>query len=379
MSVASNLPFSIGEYEERRDRLRRQMELTGVDALLVSGAENLYYLSGLSMNWGPPQYLIVPRDGPPRLLIYVTEEYNAEHFNWIEDWTSYRPGADPLQVVRALLAGLDLANGKIGIQKNRVSAEEFERLQELLPRATLVDSAGVVERLRMIKSPAEIEYMRQAARAVEAAMRAGVAAIEEGKSENELAAAVYQAAILAGSEHMVNTNFIVAGERSVIPHASWNGKRIERGDIVFFEISCRVQGYTVPLLRTAVLGQPDEHVERAAQAVTLALRRTIAAMHPGVTSGEVQRVCEKAFEETNYLPYFQHRAGYTIGLQWPETYAMSLQPDDPSPLQPGMVFHLVPHLEFHDRKYSIACGEVVLITEDGRETLTNFERQVVVV
>ena len=102
-------------------------------------------------------------------------------------------------------------------------------------------------------------------------------------------------------------------------------------------------------------------------------------MKPGVTSGEVQRACESIFEETGYSNNFLHRAGYTIGLQWPEIYAMSIQPDDERPLMPGMVFHLVPHLEFHQEEYGVACGEVILITETGCEALTNFDRKLFII
>ncbi len=377
--TAPELPFSIAEYEDRLTRLRRQLEEMGLDAILVSGAENLHYLTGQSMNWGPRQFLIVPRDEAPRLLVYVTEEYNAAHFNWVEDWVSYPPSKDPLEIVQKLLSELGLADRTIGVQQNNVTAQDFQRLSALLPHADLADSSVVVERLRMIKSAAEIEYMRRAARAVEASLHAGMAAIKGGATENDVAAEVYHAAILAGSDHMANTSFIVSGDRSVIPHASWARRKIERGDIVFFEVSCRVQGYTVPLLRTAIVGEPSEPVARAGEAVVTALHRTLDAMKPGVTSGDVQRACDSAFDELGYLPYFRHRAGYTIGLQWPETAAMSIQPDDPRPLQPGMVFHLVPHLEFQEERYSVSCGETVLITEAGHEVLTEFERKLFVV
>ena len=378
MSGPKELP-STGEYPQRLALLQEQMQALALDSLIVSGPENLYYLTGLSLNFGVPQYLIVQRDRGPRLVVYVTEAYNAEHFTSVEDFVTYKPGEDPLVVIRKLISQGNAAGGRIGVQKNTISAEDYERLCGLLAEAEFVDSSGLVERLRMIKSAAEIAYMREAARAVEAATRAGIAAIEEGKTENEIAAAVYHASILAGSEHMSSTNFIISGERSVIPHGTWAGRKIARGDIVFLENSCRVKGYIVPLLRTVILGQPSDAVARSAEAVIMAREHTLAALRPGITSGEVQRTCERVFEKMGYGAHFRHRAGYTIGLQWPETYAMSIQPDDPRPLQPGMVFHLVPHLEFYDEKYVVACGEVALITEDGHEVLTHFEPKLFVV
>ena len=379
MSNNKTLPFSVQEYRARLEKLQTIMKPLGLDTLVVSGSENLYYLSGISLNYGVAQFLIVNQTGDPQLLVYVTEEYNAKRLNWVDDWVSYRPDQDPFSVIREMLAAKGQTSGTIGIQKNVMSAEDFESLSTILAGADIIDSSGMVETLRMIKSPAEIDYMRAAARAVEEATRSGINAIAEGKTEAEIAAVVYETSILAGSEHMYNTNFIVSGKRSVIPHGTWSGKKITNGDIVFFENSCRVNGYTVPLLRTAILGKPSKEIGRAAETVVTALNQTIAAMHPGVTSGKVQRACESVFEEAGYRNNFLHRAGYTIGLQWPETYAMSIQPDDTRQLQPGMVFHLVPHLEFHQEQYGVACGEVILITETGCEALTQFDRKLFVI
>ncbi len=382
MSIEQNLPFPMSEFEARMAKLHQKMDEANVDAMVVGGAANLYYLSGETHNWeAPAQFMIVPQDGDPRMVVMITEEYNAENFNWVKDWVSYKPdaGVDVFKVVQEQLSDMGLADRRIGVAKHNLPMSSYEHQSALLPQATLVDTSLIVEYLRMIKSPAEIEYMRQSARAAEAGMRAGFAAVKEGATENEVAAEVYAASILAGSGHMFFTSFICAGDRTHIPHATWSGKEIKKGDIVFLEISGRVKYYTVPLMRTSILGEPSEEVARSAQACVVAVNRTIEAMKPGVQAKEVQEACLQAFVDEGYgIDTFRHAAGYTIGLQWGELVNWALGYHETQRLEPGMTFHLVPHLEFYDEKYTVGCGEAVLITENGAETLTNFERKLFV-
>ncbi len=382
MSNEQNLPFPMSEYQARMAKLHQKMDEAGVDAMVVAGAANLFYLAGEPYNWDPMQYFIVPQNGDPRMVVMITEEYNVENFNWVKDWVSYKPdaGVDALKIVQEQIADMGLANAKIGLEKDCYTALDYEHLAGLLSDATLVDMTQTTAQMRMLKSPAEAEYMRKAARAVEASLRAGIAALKPGVTENDVAAEVYRAAILAGSQHMANTSFMCAGDRTHIPHATWSGKRLEQGDIFFFEISCKVGGYTVPLHRPVFLGQPSKERAHAAEACIVALNRTIEAMQPGVPANEVQRVCDQAFVEEGFGPdTFRHAAAYHIGLQWGDPIPWTVGTGFTHPLEPGMTFHLVPHLEFYEEKYTVTCGEVVMITENGNEVLTNFERKLFVV
>ncbi len=372
----------MSEYQARMAKLHQKMDEAGVDAMVVAGAANLYYLAGEPYNWDPMQYLIVPQNGDPRMVCMITEEYNAEHSNWVKDWVSYKPdaGVDALKVVQEQIADIGLANAKIGLEKDCYTALDYEHLAGLLSDATLVDMTQTTAQMRMLKSPAEAEYMRKAARAAEASLRAGMAVLKPGVTENDVAAEVYRAAILAGSQHMVNTSFICAGDRTHIPHATWSGKSVEQGDIFFFEVSGRMGGYTVPLHRPVFLGQPSEERAHAAEACIVTANRTIEAMQPGVPVDEVQRVYERTFVAEGYgFGAFRHMAAYHIGLEWGEPIPWTVGTGFTHPLQPGMILHLCPHLEFYEEKYTVSCGEVVMITENGNEVLTDFERELLVV
>jgi Xaa-Pro dipeptidase len=200
--ASSWLPFDATEYERRQAGLRARMEERGVDAVLLSGPENQYYVTGYETTGfhSFPQTLIVPRAGAPLLVTRRIEEGNAGAAYALA-CRGYRDDEDPAEAVAGALRDLGLADRRLGVEKAVpwLTVRLFEGLQRAVPAATLVDVSGLVELMRAVKSPAEIAYIRQAAVAVAAGMRAGLAAIREGGNEREIAAAVFPARILPPS------------------------------------------------------------------------------------------------------------------------------------------------------------------------------------
>src|SRR5262249_53560621 len=135
----------------------------------------------------------------------------------------YRDDEDPADALATALRDLGLADSLLGVEKATpwLIVRLYEGLRRALPTATLEDASGVVELMRTVKSPAELAYMRQAAVAVAAGMRAGLAAVRAGANEREIAAAVFPARILAGSHFVRNPTYITAGPRSALAHATW--------------------------------------------------------------------------------------------------------------------------------------------------------------
>src|SRR5438128_11037916 len=193
------LPFDAAEYARRQATLRARMDERGLDAVLLSGPENQYYLTGYETTGfhSFPQTLIFPRTAPPLLVTRRIEAGNAGAAHELA-CRGDRDDEDPAEAVAAALRELGLADRTIGVEKAVpwLTVRLFEGLQHRLSAAALTDVSGLVELMRAIKSPAEIAYMRQAAVAVAAGMRAGLAVVREGANEREIGAAVFPAAIL---------------------------------------------------------------------------------------------------------------------------------------------------------------------------------------
>jgi len=373
------LPFDATEYERRQATLRARMEERGLDAVLLSGPENQYYVTGYETTGfhSFPQTLILPRSAPPVLVTRRLEEGNAAAAYQLA-CRSYRDDQDPADALALALRDLGLADKPLGVEKAVpwLTVRLFEGLRQALPRATLIDVSGLVELQRAVKSPAEIAYMRQAAVAVAAGMRAGLAAIRDGANEREIAAVVFPARILAGSHFVRNPTYITAGPRSALAHATWLGKTLARGDVVFLEMGANARHYDAALIRTAVVGPPSEPLRRAADASLAGLAAAIAAVHAGIPASEVYRATRDAVAKEGCEQFFLHRAGYGIGIEfltWIERGGVSLDAGSPTILQPNMTLHLVPYLLLPGLG-SVGFSETVRVTETGCEVLTQCAR-----
>jgi len=225
----------------------------------------------------------------------------------------------------------------------------------------------------LVKSEAEVDYIRQAAAAAMAGMVAALDMARPGRTENDVAAEVYRATLRHGSEYPGSPPYVISGERSGLPHGTWEGRRLRDGDIVFLESSGCVKRYSAAMMRTAFIGDPPRSVRQRADAVLDGLHAAIAAILPGATSGEVDRACRRAMLRHGVGEH-THETGYSIGVcyppGWNESHIMNLHPGGRTVLRPNMVFHLVPSLIVPELNGHVGFSETVVVTEAGCEVLT---------
>lgn len=384
MSKTRDLPFSMAEYQHRLGFVRQEMAARGIEGLIVITAENLYYMTGhRTPGYYAYQVLLVPAEGAPTLIVRFLEETNATALSWVEDVVSVQDTEDNLEVTLRTLRERGYLGKRLGLDKETLflSPNTYERLASLLQGQDIVDGSGLVEEARLRKSPQEIAYIRKAVAVAEAGMQAGFDAVAPGASEDEIAAEVHRAIIRAGGEYMSLPPFICSGPRSALAHATWEGRRLDRDDVVFFEISGCVKRYSGALMRTVALGNPSPDILREADAVIGGLTRAIDAMAPGVPCAEIDRLCRSYITDQGYGHLFRHRTGYSIGVNfppdWGEGQIRSLKGNELRPLEAGMVFHLPPAL-LGNGKYGVGFSETVLITPTGHEVLTSLPRQLLV-
>jgi Xaa-Pro dipeptidase len=378
-----DLPFQPVEYEDRLRRLKEAMERHTLDGLLVTTPENIYYLSGFkTTGFYMYQALFIPLRADPVLIPRMLENTLVGHATWVRHARPYADTEDPIAATAGAIEDAGLAEGRIGIETESIllTVGRYRTLAERLPHAKLAMPPGLVETLRLVKSPQEVAYARQAAHAATAGVRAGIEAIAPGGTENDVAAAAIGATYRAGSEYTGSPGYVVTGRRTGLAHTTWERNPIERGEPVYLEIGGNIHRYGAALIRTASVGAPSDDLRRMAQASIDGLEAAIASIRPGATSGEVDAACRGAVKRAGFDGYFHHRTGYSIGLSfppgWSEGHIFDLKPGDPRPLRPNMIFHLVPVLLDPDR-FGVGFSETVLVTDKGCEVLTAYPRELV--
>jgi len=382
MQQGKGLMFSVEEFQSRLARTRERLSERGVAGMLVHTPENMYYLSGYhTPGYYAYQAMLVPTSPakPPVLVVRRLEESNVREFSWIDTRRVYTDIEDPIELTAKVVKESGLEHATLAVEKSAwfLTVANLEALARLLPGVTFVDGSGVVEQGRVIKSPAEIAYIRKAARAAEAAMRAGLDTTAAGRTEDEVAAEIYRAAILAGCEYTSLPQFIASGYRSSITHATWAGRRIEPGDVVYYEVVGTVQRYSASLYRGATIGPPSDKIKRMSDATIAGLERVLETMKPGVPCGDVAEAWADAIVKGGFdRPH--KRAGYSIGISfppdWGEGHILSLKYGEKRVLEPGMVFH-VPSSIRDEGVALVGNSETILVTDRGSEALTHFPRQ----
>lgn len=375
--------FAKTEYDDRVRRAREGLSAAGIDVMVVTGPENIFYLTGQQTpGYYTFQALVLPVDGDPVFVIRQLEYFNFIANTFIADAAIYQDGDDPVSFLTAVIRDRGLASRRVAIDKRGwfLPIAVYEALQGAL--GTIGDAAGVVERLRAVKSAAEIDKLERAAAYVDAGMRAGLGAVRAGASENDLVAAMMGEAIAAGSEYMGMEPLVSSGPRSGVPHGTWKRRRIEMGDPAFLEMAACHDRYHAALMRSAWVGAPPTEAVEMMKVCQEALAVSLERIRPGVTCEAPHLAAQAVIDRAGYTDAFRKRLGYSVGISfapdWGEGAILGLNKGITTELRPGMAFHLPPALRIYGR-FTVGVSETIVVTETGHRVLGTIDRDLLVV
>jgi Xaa-Pro dipeptidase len=381
-AAVKRLAFSVSEYRDRLGKVQRVMAGRGLDGLLVQTMPGVCYLTGVESIAAHKYWLcLVPAAGDPVLLAQDFESHNAQLSSWLEQTETYALSADPVEATRRLLHAHKLDAKTLGVELGPLSslcARDHLRLREALPHARLVDAGDLVPAVAAVKSPAEVKYLREAARISSAAMRAAVEAVRAGATDNDVAAAAAAHMIRAGSEYFCYQPIVTVGRRSGVPHSTFRRVPIRKGDPVFMEFGACVNRYSSPVMRTAVVGPPSDPMERMFAMCLRSVNSSIAHLKPGATAGDVAALSARAIGPLPKGWVWHGIYAYSVGLgfppEWGDCDAIEVSRGGTAELKPGMVFHCSTSIR-DPLRLGMTCSETVLITDQGCEVLTDLPRE----
>lgn len=380
------MPFTEAEFKGRLRKVQEELKTKGLDVMLIHTPENIFYLTGHhSAGYYMYTCLVVHPTKDPVLVVRYGEVGNALIYSFLneDNLCIYDDTDDPVEKTEEAVKRLEAAPRKIGTEETSFffSIRNYKALTGRLPGAELVSATGLVEQFRIVKSPAELDYIRQACRAVNAGMRAGMDKIEKGENENNVAAAIWQATVSNGCQHVGMEPFVAKGWKSGLMHNVWSGETIEDGDCILLEIPASINRYHGALMRSAYVGNPPAIIKEWSDICIEALNAAIKAIKPGVTSGDVDEACRGIIERAGLYDHFRKRTGYSIGCafapDWGEGHICSLQKGDTRVLVPGMVYHMPPAIRMLG-EFGVGFSETVIVTEDGCEVCTDYPRKLII-
>lgn len=372
MIERDDMTFPFSEYQRRMDELRANMAERLLDAVIISDAENILYLTDYqTTGYSFFQALVVPLEGEPFMVTRKLEESNVIHRTWVEITRPYPDTGDAIQMLVSALVEFGLAGKTIGYERNSYyfSAYHQDVFRTSFKRSRLMDCFGIVEQGRVCKSAVELEAMKKAAVATRAGMQAGIEAVQAGVTENEIGAAISQAMFAAGGEIPAVMPYVTSGPRTMVGHASWEGRTVQPGEHVFLEVAGCYRRYHTAMMRTVICGELSESMLEAQETMKKALAALKAELRPGLTVSDVDKMVRSILHENNVGARLITRSGYSIGIafppSWDEGYILSLHQGQSEVLKPGMTFHIIPWLWGVDGDKTCGISDTFYITEDG--------------
>lgn len=392
------------------EKLRREMAAKGLDALIALTPENAYYSCG-SMSYFLYNFrtaglmmTVIPRSESlePAAIVCDFESQTIEESTWIRDVRKYpmwifvdethgkgfsqTAGAgkekrsdfslgSSFGLLAEILKEMGLTRAVLGVETGYVQRAVWEGLTGAAPEAKWTDSENVWMECRMRKTAWEIENLRSAAHATEKAILECVKTIREGTPLEEItrgfAAMLQRDASVHGSRFcMVRVGDSFAP--SILPRAD----RARPGDLIEFDCGADCRGYTADISRTFIMGRPNDVPKKTHGLLLGAFEKSLKAMTPGRKVSDIFHIGQNHVRAHGMPHYNRGHLGHGVGLSLAVEESPILSPKDAHILEPGMVISLeLPYYGYGVGAISIE--DMVLITEDGHETLSGLSRELV--
>ena len=353
----------------RAERLVAELAGAEVDAILVTDLVNVRYLTGYTGTNG----MVVLG---PQTRVFVTDFRYVEQAAEEVD-SSYQRVTAIQELISALPDLLPAGDVRLGFDDAHTSVRSHAQLRELLDdRIELVAAGGLVENLRTVKEPTEIELIARAAQIADEAFEALLAGGLEGRTERELALTLEHEMRLRGAEDPSFRSIVAAGPHGALPHAQPRNVAVARGQLVVIDWGARYQGYDSDCTRTVAVGEVDDDARAAYELVLSAQLAGLDAVSVGADGREVDAQAREIIAAAGHGEHYGHGLGHGVGLEIHEAPTLGQRSTDT--LRDGTVVTVEPGVYLPGR-FGIRIEDLVVVRRRGNLILTGLPKELRVV
>lgn len=379
--------FSAEEFASRRTRVREAMSAAGLDWLVMFHPVSIHWLTGSDAKSYQEFQCLLMAAAPGPLVVLTRDGERNEFLDdaLVDEVHTYGGGEneDAVAAFAKLATARGLPRARVGIEVPAyyLHPHDYVRLREFLGTALVAEPTSLVHDLKLVKSPAELGYIRAAAAKADAAMAVFAAALREGRSELAVAGDVHAALFAADSALAASPINLVSGERAGFSHGMPTARRLRRGDAGNVEYGATHRRYTSTIGRQFNLGPPTARTLEVYGVVRRACDACIAEIRDGVPAVRPHEAAKRVIGEAGFERYRVHTSGYGLAPGFPPTWGEPLHMLGGSPytLRAGMVVSVEPPVFIGEEKLGVRIIDNVLVTETGAELLTRFSREIIVV
>ncbi len=380
------LHFTTEEFAERRQAALAAMAARGLDGLLMFRQESMYYLTGYdTFGYVFFQCLLLGADGAFTLLTRTPDLRQARHTSIVEDvriWVDEQ-GTNPAEALRAILEERGARGARLGVEYEAygLTGRNAKRLDAALEGfCTLEDASDLVSRLRLVKSPAELAYVRRAAELADEGLGAARRLALPGAFEGDILAAMQGAVFRGGGDYPGNEFIIGSGADALLVRYFSGRRRLDVDDQLTLEWAGGYRHYHACLMRTIVVGAPPPRQLDMYEVCAESLIACEQALRPGHAIGEVFDAHARVVDGAGFGAHRMNACGYSLGttfspnwMDWPMFYA-----GNPVVAEANMVFFLHMFLADSEGGLAMTLGRSVVVTESGCEALSAAPLELIV-
>lgn len=339
----------------------RKMGSKGIDAMLVTCPHNISYLTGIRSR---DSYLLVT----PRKSLYLTDsryiEEAARDLAGAVQAVQYQP---PIwKAVAEKARELDVS--RVGFEERKLTVQSYRSLAGFRGgEETLIPAGGLVEELRLVKTPEEVRKIRKATGITMEALRFIPGMLTPGRTELEIAGELERFIRYKGAYSSSFDIIVASGPNSSLPHHVTSRRKLAANDLVYIDMGVDYEGYRSDLTRVFFLGKIATLIQRAYKVVTEAQEKAIRLIRPGARAADIDDCARRYISSRGFGGRFSHSLGHGVGLEVHEGPRIS--PGAETRLEEGMVFTVEPAV-YIPKKFGIRVEDMVLVTRKGSEVLS---------
>jgi Xaa-Pro aminopeptidase len=351
----------------RAERLIASFAEAEIDLLLVTALVNVRYLTGYT---GSNGLTLIG----PQTRVFVTDSRYIQQARTEVDG-SFEQRHDQLELLDALAGLMPSGELRLGFEDSHMTVRQHARLRELLPEpVSLIAAGGLVEQLRAVKEPNEIERIRAATAVADAAFEQLLTQGIAGRTEREVAQALESAMREHGAHRAAFDSIVAAGPHGALPHAQPRGVEIGCGELVVIDWGAEVDGYCSDCTRTIATGEPGPEAREVYELVLEAELAGVRAVKAGAGGRDVDAVARAMIEAAGHGEHFGHGLGHGVGSEIHEAPRLSKRSEDE--LRSGNVVTVEPGVYLPGR-FGVRIEDLVLVADGGCETLTSVPKELI--
>ncbi len=380
------LHFDRPEYNSRITRTIKALEARGLDGLLMFQQESMYYLTGYdTFGFCFFQCLYLGCDGKLALLTRSADLRQAQHTSIIEDiriWTDMA-GAEPAHQLKDMLESLGAKAKRLGIETNSYGLTHYngKAIEAALAGfCRLEEASQLVNRIRVIKSPAELRYVRNAGKLGDGALKAAIRKTKAGADEGDILAAQQGSIFAGGGDYPANEFIIGSGRDALLCRYKAGRRKLSKRDQLTLEWAGVYRHYHAAFMRTIIIGKPGRNHLAMDRAAREALAEVEAVLRPGHTAGEVFDVHARVMDAHGMQRHRLNACGYSLGAKFTPSWmdAPMFYRGNPHPIEAGMVLFAHMILMNSDSGQAFCLGRTYIVGEKRAEPVSAYPLDMIV-